>query len=108
MSLFRVAEGVKRWILHRGKFRNPQRRHMRGRPHELPVEEITGELIFNATIHTGDLLHVPRGVVHHAAAVTNEPALHYTISAVKNSEWSEFLLAYCKHFDGLCDFNFEK
>jgi hypothetical protein len=62
-----------------------------------------GELLFSSVLESGDLLHVPRGFVHHAASEPDSSSLHYTISATKNMEWCEFLEAYvCDQFAPLC------
>ena len=69
--------GRKRWVVWEPRtLRRPLRSQMRGRPHEPPVEK--GQMVFNGTLHAGDVLHVPRGWIHQAEAVTDEPSLHYT------------------------------
>ena len=62
------------------------------------VSRISGPLVFNGTLHTGDVLYVPRGHVHHASSGSASPSLHYTISAAKNMEWVNFLEAYVRLF----------
>lgn len=90
--------GRKRWRVWEPTplHQKPLRSQMLGRPHE-PVAE-KGALVFDAVLSAGDLLYVPRGYVHQAAAGYVEPSLHYTISAAKNLEWSTLLPAMFKGY----------
>eukprot|EP00040_Diaphanoeca_grandis_P033173 m.202586 g.202586 ORF g.202586 m.202586 type:complete len:564 (-) comp32833_c0_seq1:439-2130(-) len=88
--------GKKRWVIHESKFVHPLRSQMLGRPHERGVEDLIGKTITNTEISQGDLIHIPRGFIHHALT-SDEPSLHYTISATKNFEWCDFLTSFCKN-----------
>lgn len=91
------VSGKKRWVVHESKFSRPLRSQMLGRPHETPVDGFRGRLVFDDFVNEGDLIHLPRGYIHFAAA-SEEHSLHYTISATKNLEWADFLLDYITAF----------
>lgn len=83
-------EGQKHWrVWEPLSLRRPLRSQMLGRPHEAPAEK--GPIVFDGVVTAGDLLFVPRGYVHQAAAAGDKASLHFTVSAAKNLEWSTLL-----------------
>ena len=54
-----------------------------GRPWQPSADTVAAQLLLNATVHAGDMLHLPRGVVHYSMALGDAPSLHYTLSAVR-------------------------
>lgn len=80
------CEGRKRWRL----YESPQALPMRGERFDAAVTR-PGPKVEDFVMETGDVLYVPRGVMHDAVAEGDEISLHVTIGfhAVR---WSEVLL----------------
>lgn len=86
--------GAKEWIMHETTFPRPTRSQTIGRPWEIPANDYTGKLLFNRTIRAGDMLHIPRGIIHYAKSASEAPSMHFTISSAKNLDIFEFLIPY--------------
>ena len=59
---------------------------------EFAREEL-GEPLRTLTLHAGDLLYLPRGVVHQALAQASGHSLHLTFSTYQRHTWRELLVA---------------
>lgn len=75
--------GAKRWIMHNSSFPLPMRKHMVGRNHERPTAAVVREPVFDQVVSAGDVLYVPRGILHQAQSLDHSPALHFTLSPVR-------------------------
>ena len=63
--------------------------------HGLPVPPAavaSSRLLFDATLHEGDVLYIPRGFVHEATTGADAPSLHLTL-ALPSHDWSWASLA---------------
>lgn len=78
--------GQKQWRL----YDSPRGLPMRGERFN-PTETRAGELTTELLLQTGDVLYIPRGLMHDAVAVDDGPSLHVTIG-LHPFRWSEVLL----------------
>ena len=44
---------------------------------------VQGPLLYRGPLHTGSLMHLPRGFPHAATAEGEGPSMHLTLSAIK-------------------------
>ncbi len=71
-------EGAKRWRLHK----SAKREEMLAITPSMdfnPLENLP-ELVWEGVLEAGDLLYMPRGVIHHAATVAGKHSVHITLS----------------------------
>ena len=83
-------EGSKRWRL----YDRPDGRACPAadRTTEFAREDL-GEPLQTLTLHAGDLLYLPRGVVHQALAQADGHSLHLTFSTYQRHTWRELLVS---------------
>lgn len=71
-------EGAKRWRLHAPT--DPRNILPRYSSRDFSQEEV-GEVVMDVVLQPGDLLYLPRGMVHQAESLPESHSLHLTISA---------------------------
>ncbi|OEU20308.1 hypothetical protein FRACYDRAFT_236383 [Fragilariopsis cylindrus CCMP1102] len=54
---------------------------------DVPLEVLNGPLAFNDYLNEGDVLYIPRGMVHEAKTTNNEFSFHITI-AIATHDWT--------------------
>lgn len=81
-------EGRKRWRVY--SFPEAE-----GPLPRFPSEDLTQTelppLLLETVLEPGDLLFLPRGFVHQAETVSQQPSLHLTVSAGQNNAWADLL-----------------
>lgn len=82
-------EGSKRWRLYDRP--DGHTCPAADRTTEFAREEL-GEPLQTLTLHAGDLLYLPRGVVHQALAQADSHSLHLTFSTYQRHTWRELLV----------------
>eukprot|EP00656_Telonema_subtile_P034927 TRINITY_DN3894_c0_g1_i2.p1 TRINITY_DN3894_c0_g1~~TRINITY_DN3894_c0_g1_i2.p1 ORF type:complete len:359 (-),score=35.24 TRINITY_DN3894_c0_g1_i2:87-1163(-) len=90
--------GSKHWVMHNASLQLPNRQHRVGRKEQPSHLSVRTELGLDTVVQAGDLVLVPRGWVHHAAATSTGPSGHLTISAVKVPTVGELVLLMLRHF----------
>lgn len=78
--------GAKAWRLYGVPVEIPYR----GEPFELGVHE-PGEATERFTLNAGDCVYIPRGLMHDAENVGDEPSLHITVGLITKT-WADLLL----------------
>ena len=78
-------EGSKDWRIYDGGIPLPIRSQKFDSKQYAP-----GDLLDQFTLHAGEVLYIPRGIMH-AASATNEPSLHITLGFLGYS-WAELLI----------------
>jgi hypothetical protein len=81
------VEGEKRWRLYAP--RSPDEANPRFSSPNLPQDEL-GALIEEVTLRPGDLLYLPRGIVHQATC-SETASLHVTASVGRQHAWRDLL-----------------
>lgn len=78
--------GSKNWKLYRKPIDNPYRGE-NFRPNQYESGEVVEEFVLNA----GDCVYIPRGLMHDASAIGDEPSLHITVGMIVKS-WADLML----------------
>ena len=78
--------GAKAWRLYGTPVETP----FRGERFELGRHE-AGEVTQEFTLNPGDCLYLPRGLMHDAENVGDEPSLHITVGLITKT-WADLLL----------------
>lgn len=71
------VEGSKRWSLHEARAALPLSDMVRGKGRRPAARISTDELgpaVLAVTLHPGDMLYVPRGMVHHTSTAAVDPS----------------------------------
>ncbi|PRW56353.1 cupin 4 isoform A [Chlorella sorokiniana] len=84
------VEGSKRWRLY--AHTDPQHVLPRYSSRDFTDEEL-GECVLDVVLQPGDLLYMPRGVIHQAESLPDSHSLHLTLSANQQRSWAVFLEA---------------
>ncbi len=80
------VSGAKAWRLYGAPVETP----FRGERFELGQHE-AGEVTQQFTLNPGDCLYLPRGLMHDAENVGDEPSLHITVGLITKT-WADLLL----------------
>jgi len=85
-------EGAKRWRLHAPT--DPRNILPRYPSRDFTQEEV-GEVVMDVVLQPGDMLYLPRGMVHQAESLPESHSLHLTISAnsARDRTWQSFFEA---------------
>ena len=81
------TEGRKRWKLY-----PPLDGHaLPSRPSPDLADEIIGECMLDVVLCPGDLLYMPRGVIHHAVSLEDASSTHLTLSTYQRHAWADLV-----------------
>jgi bifunctional lysine-specific demethylase and histidyl-hydroxylase NO66 len=81
------VEGAKRWRVYA-----PLPGHALPRYSSRDFEDAEiGEPLLDTVLRPGDLLYLPRGTIHQAAALEDDHSLHLTVSSEQRRSWADFL-----------------
>lgn len=81
-------EGKKRWRLYQPA--SPECVLPRHASRDFAPQEL-GPCVLDCTVEPGDLLYLPRGLVHQAESLPDAHSLHLTVSANQQRSWAAFL-----------------
>lgn len=82
------VSGKKRWKLYKSISESSVLPRYSSR--DFSVEELS-EPIFDDVLEPGDMLYLPRGIIHEAKSLKGESSLHLTISVNQRNNYFEFL-----------------
>lgn len=88
------VEGCKRWKLYSP--RDASEVLARVSSPNFKQDEI-GAPILDVTLHPGDLLYFPRGIIHQAFTVPDNHSLHVTMSVYQKNSWADLLELLLPH-----------
>lgn len=80
------VEGSKKWSVYQQAIERP----FRGEPFKAS-EYSAGDTNLSFTMHPGDCAYIPRGYMHDAVNVGDQPSLHITVGLLVK-KWAEFML----------------
>eukprot|EP00900_Chrysochromulina_parva_P015461 jgi/Chrpa1/23916/Chrysochromulina_OHIO_Genome00012518-RA len=81
------TEGRKRWKLY-----PPLDGHaLPSRPSPDLADEIIGECMLDVVLCPGDLLYMPRGVIHQAVSLEDASSTHLTLSTYQRHAWADLV-----------------
>ena len=80
------VHGKKNWNLYQQAVEKP----FRGEPFN-SSEHVAGKLDLNFTMEPGDCLYIPRGYMHDATNVGDQPSLHITVGLLVK-KWADLML----------------
>lgn len=81
------TEGRKRWKLY-----PPLDGHaLPSRPSPDLADEIIGECMLDVVLSPGDLLYMPRGVIHQAVSLEDASSTHLTLSTYQRHAWADLV-----------------
>ena len=83
-------EGAKYWKLHKSPTLNDK---LAINPSSDFTPSKVPDLFWEGVLEEGDLLYMPRGVVHHAHTVKGQGSVHVTISNQHHNTWGEMIAA---------------
>eukprot|EP01127_Copromyxa_protea_P015593 TRINITY_DN4504_c0_g1_i1.p1 TRINITY_DN4504_c0_g1~~TRINITY_DN4504_c0_g1_i1.p1 ORF type:complete len:497 (+),score=86.42 TRINITY_DN4504_c0_g1_i1:33-1493(+) len=83
------SSGTKRWRLYEPTIRLPSRGQIRGKTGDaIPASELEDKFVAEVTLYPGDLLYIPRGMIHATFSDNSSPeapeshkgfSIHYTV-----------------------------
>lgn len=81
------VEGAKRWRVY-----SPLLGHALPRYSSRDFEDAEiGQPLLDTVLRPGDLLYLPRGTIHQAAALEEQHSMHLTVSAEQRRTWADFM-----------------
>lgn len=81
------VEGAKRWRVYA-----PLQGHALPRYSSRDFNDAEiGEPLLDTILRPGDLLYLPRGTIHQAAALEGHHSMHLTVSAEQRHTWGDFM-----------------
>ena len=82
-------EGTKHWKIYRPL--EDEQFLSRFSSKNFTQEEVDGFECFEVVLKPGDMLYIPKGVIHQAVTSTDEHSLHITVSTSHLMSWTDFL-----------------
>jgi len=91
--LIAQLDGKKEWECHGTNFSRPDRGQEVGGKNLNPVSTHIGKLQWKAQLRTGDLLHIPRGVIHAGFTTSEAASLHFTVGPLQTPQYNTMIQA---------------